>query len=291
MVFGEDDVDVLAVIYGPGRNLASVIANPNAAANTNGLWEAILRFSNAVIVDSSTSQKLETVSIVVPPQVQAKRTVAAPTPVGGSTPLEFGENDVDTALHILFAQILCAACFECMCNPPGGDWSGLSLTVEGEVYRWTSLPRVTAEGAKRPDHVIQFSSPRPTLLAIESKDKASDVEGGIGPRLSEYVSSIYLQLPNIARKAGATIWLPAASIMKFGVPPVVSAAAFQYRSLSELQSVKNSSKCDLVFGLEFRAGSGQTVIHVEANAKLDWLLALMNEGAAKLPGRLIIQIH
>ena len=44
------------------------------------------------------------------------------------SPLKIGENDVDTILHTIFTQLKSSEIkiFEGMCNPPGGDWSGIS---------------------------------------------------------------------------------------------------------------------------------------------------------------------
>ncbi len=126
MIFGEDDVDVLSVIYGPGRNLEQVIDNPAAASTLNGLWEAILRFSNALIIDP-LSERLDQVSLMVPERVKAKAEEIDLTPAGTDIPNEFGENDVDSLLHLIFGHETACSSFECMCNPPGGDWSGLSF--------------------------------------------------------------------------------------------------------------------------------------------------------------------
>lgn len=87
----------------------------------------------------------------------------------------FSEQDVDTTIHLLFAHQENLKVFEVTCNPPGGDWSGLSILdfETGEEFRWTSLPRVSSAGGKRPDHVIEFllDNGHWGLLAIESNDR------------------------------------------------------------------------------------------------------------------------
>ena len=59
-----------------------------------------------------------------------------------------------------------------MCNPPGGDWSGVTLLDfgSGAEYRWTSLPRVSGKDGKRPDHVIEFAraAGQPIKVASEA---------------------------------------------------------------------------------------------------------------------------
>jgi hypothetical protein len=291
MIFGETDVDILSVVYGPGRNLRQVMSNLTEAANTNGLWEAILRFSNAVLIDSLTGAALNPISVLVPERVQARPTVVAGTPAGSEIPLEFGENDVDSALHLIFAQALCSSCFECMCNPPGGDWSGISLRVNGYALRWTSLPRVTAEGSKRPDHVVQFDGPNPALLAIESKNDAAAVETGIGPRLVQYVSSLLTHAPNITRKISDVAWNPAINAKRVVSPPVISAAAFHYHRESELAEVDRRAGCHLTLGFEFDRANGRTIVHAKGHRKLDWLFRFLDRAARDFNGRLIVEIN
>lgn len=96
--------------------------------------------------------------------------------------------------------------FEGMCNPPGGDWSGLSAINfrTGSEYRWTSLPRVSAVGGKRPDHVVLFDTEGEnfTLLAIESKDVPSKIADNLGPRLTTYIEQLS-ETPPIAVKKNA----------------------------------------------------------------------------------------
>jgi hypothetical protein len=291
MMFGERDVDVLSVIYGPGRNFQQVISDPAQAAQSNGLWEAILRFSNLVLIDSLKGQGLPRISMVVPARVQARQTGQAATPAGAENPLEFGENDVDSVLHLIFAHALPAECFECMCNPPGGDWSGLSFELDPDVFRWTSLPRVTAQGAKRPDHVVQFRAPNTALLAIESKDRAASMETGIGPRLTEYVSSLLTHAPNITRGMEHATWNPAVNARRVTVPEIISAAAFQYRRPDELNAVTRTAGCDLILGFEFDSTTGGTVAHIKVNRQLNWLVNMIRTAAENLGRRLIVQIH
>ena len=96
-----------------------------------------------------------------------------------SVPQSFHEDDVDTGIHFLFSHLLHKVCFEGMCNPPGGDWSGLSIYYGDYEVRWLSLPRVSEEvNGKRPDHVLELFGvfDRPVLLSIESKEKSSNLE-------------------------------------------------------------------------------------------------------------------
>ena len=127
--------------------------------------------------------------------------------------------------------------FEGLCNPPGGDWSGISLTSEnGEIeYRWTSLPRVTGDGGKRPDHVLQFTgigSPN-TILSIESKDRYQDFEANIGPRLVAYVNDLLRSPATITRSLKLSeSWRHNANAASLQFK-VLSAGAFVYSGQME----------------------------------------------------------
>ena len=292
MLFGEEDVNVLSVIYGPAKNPEAVIKDPSKAAKSNGLWESIVRFSTAFLLDSTTSAKLKMISAVIPGREKAESTSKPKLPAGSTNPIRFGENDVDSALHTIFSRMLETLCFECICNPPGGDWSGFSLQMEDSIHRWTSLPRVTATKEKRPDHVIQFRKPKEFLLSIESKDGAGSVEPNIGPRLKQYVKSLLLFAPTICRGLQKqSQWNPFQAEHKPAALDVVTAAAFQLSSIKELDSVLSKGKCDAVLGFEFDREKGTTTLHLKANGDFPEIKDALHTAATQFAGRLIIQIH
>jgi len=146
MLFG-NGVNILSIVFGPAKSKTweTFAENPQQLAIDNGLWQAVMGLSNFVFADSATSDY-------------------------GA--LFHSEQDTDTAIHTLFSKQTSIGIFEGMCNPPGGDWSGVSVLDFNtlEEYRWTSLPRVSAVGGKRPDHIIQVSdtSKEPIFLSIES---------------------------------------------------------------------------------------------------------------------------
>ena len=92
---------------------------------------------------------------------------------------------------MLFTSLPSNKCFEGLCNPPGGDWSGLSVIVNQCEYRWVSLPRVSGEiNGKRPDHVLQLypnDNNNSIILSIESKDRSYDLETNVGIQLKQYI--------------------------------------------------------------------------------------------------------
>ena len=119
-----------------------------------------------------------------------------------SIPQNYHEDDVDTGIHYLFAHILNKICFEGMCNPPGGDWSGFSILDGNSEKRWLSLPRVSNDiDGKRPDHIIELFGvfEKPLLISIESKEKSIDLEPDVGSRLINYLKRLMDFIPNVER--------------------------------------------------------------------------------------------
>jgi len=113
----------------------------------------------------------------------------------------FSEQDVDTVIRLLFHNL--PESFECMSNPPGGDWSGLSMidTVKSEEYRWISLKRVRGLNSKLPDHVFQITrEPRILLIAVESKDTFTKVESGVGAGMRRFINDL-LNVPPVVKRS------------------------------------------------------------------------------------------
>ena len=104
------------------------------------------------------------------------------------------ENQIDTALFSIFeiyAGISSSQWHVCLCNPPGGDWSRISLLSETgkSLYIWNTLPRVRDEN-KLPDFVVQAIVPEARnsfVLSIESKDRPRNLELDIGHRMNQFV--------------------------------------------------------------------------------------------------------
>src|SRR5690606_33992217 len=92
----------------------------------NGLWQSVLSVSDAVLCDSATNLQGSALAYLSPHWASAVSFKPRPISVEPA-PVRNGEQDVDTVLHLVFARLAKAHCFEGLCNPPGGDWSGLSL--------------------------------------------------------------------------------------------------------------------------------------------------------------------
>lgn len=251
-----NDCDLLSVIYGPAPDSTWPLleSNPKELIRRNGLWESILNISDAILVDSSTDLVtnhgfLRSHWYKDAKEKQITKILVEPKPVA------FGENDVDTVLHTIFSRFGGSNVFEGMCNPPGGDWSGVSLLLKEKAmeYRWLSLPRVSGSDTKRPDHLFQLFglAPKPIILSIESKEKASSVEKDIGLKLSKYISNLLITPASIERSEDSLSWKHSRMNLDPGDYIFVSAVAFIETDPSQISSVAKKSKADIVFTFSF----------------------------------------
>jgi hypothetical protein len=270
MLIGED-TPVLSVVYGPAKKFMweNLLKDPCKLIQTNGLWEVILKLSDALIGDSKTNPKGKPIALTKEhwrtcfSESQNNNIMEENTVL---TPLQYNENDVDTTLHLLFSLYLNNQCFESMCNPPGGDWSGISLLQEEIEYRWLSLPRVSANKHKRPDHVIQFPNEN-IILSIESKHYYDTLEDHIGPRLSGYCKDLFETPPGAKRECeNKNTWTDNINDYQNVVYEYLSAAAFIKKNSAEIKKASMSSKCDLLFLINFD-DNGTAIIEVIATTK------------------------
>ena len=271
MLAGEQE-DILTIVYGPApastwQNLHN---NPKQLLN-NGLWESIFEISDALLVDSSTDKVnqhgyLRTHWNGSSPLVTHKKSIVEPKP------LQIGENDVDTVIHLLLAHYAGASIFESMCNPPGGDWSGISFqsidrTVE---LRWLTLPRVSSRGAKRPDHVFQLFIPEsnPIVICIESKETAASVESGIGPRLKSYIRHLLDSPASVSRQTGTIQWSHTTLTFNEKDFLMASAVAFKSDSKDKTDKVKERASADILISFTFSNGGDFCEIKLTPTSQL-----------------------
>ena len=249
-----DDIPIMTVIYGPAPSTMTdrLESNPTSLMVLNGLWEATIGLSDFVICDSLQAKH----PVLQLGRMHEMRMRKPPAPVSMPTntkhfPEEdyIGENDVDSILHAVFAHLLKEKCRELMCNPPGGDWSGVSLFNCGEELRWLTLPRVSAKGFKRPDHVIQIDD---AILSIESKNWLSNLESGIGPRLNGYCREIFKSRPSCRRWDGTQNWNDKTDDFRCPRLKFVSACAFLESGSSDLHNALVTAKTDIAIGIQFR---------------------------------------
>ena len=262
------NIEVMTYIYGPvvERNFIALIANPECLAASNGFWRAILSLSNYIALDVPvlTRPAINTydAEVLLDTSALKEHYIEQQPDENGlaqiafsSIPQSFHEDDVDAGIHFLFAHLLREVCFEGMCNPPGGDWSGLSVICDNHEVRWLSLPRVSEEvDGKRPDHVLELFGvfDRPVLLSIESKERSFDLEENVGDGLVNYIQNLMNYVPNVERLVYPHIgaWTQSDIRVDFNTFETISAAAYLRRSAQANRTVFEQSNCDMLFIME-----------------------------------------
>lgn len=291
MLFG-NDINLMAIVHGPAKSASwKVVRTTPNIARTNGLWEAILNLSNYVLADSTTAADgpfglLNEARIV---QEQSTVTFSYSTPT-----VEYSEHDVDTAIHTIFSRQHSLNVFESLCNPPGGDWSGVSVldSSTGDEYRWTSLPRVSSNSGKRPDHIIQLTLEKETIfLSIESKGLANKLEPNIGKDLISFVSTLFSTLPTAYRPHGNHSSAFTGSSVPLKNYRIISGGAFCYRSLTELDNAIKDKSLHFAMAFEFKAMGEKSILHFKALEGYDFLADLLSKIISDFKGWFEIKIH
>ena len=264
-----DDIKVLSVVYGPASEtmVEKLSKSPHELGKENGLWESVLSLSDYVICDSMRSST----PVVQRGWIDRRRNTPRPSAIRMSANPSHcprvgceGEHDVDSALHMLFAYVLGGRCFEAMCNPPGGDWSGVSLVFGGREYRWLTLPRVSSSGSKRPDHVVQVGDS--AVVSIESKDYLKNLEPKIGSRLNRYCQDLFGHPPSCVRPAGGK-WTDCTSGFLFPDMTYVSACAFIDRASDDARDALVKTQTNVAFLVSF--DKEETTIRIRLSADCD----------------------
>lgn len=258
------DVEILTYIYGPmiENNLNLLDKDPIKLAERNGLWRSILALSNYVVLDVPVlaRKKYDAERIYDTTRIKEYFTSIgideslSDRPAFSSVPVNFGEDDVDTGIHYLFTHILGRYCFEGMCNPPGGDWSGFSV-IDGDCEnRWLSLPRVSdVVNGKRPDHILELFGvfDRPLLLSIESKERSVDLEPDVGTKLVTYIRKLMEYVPSAKRQISPSAgeWCWGDHKIRFNDFETISAAAY-LRDYAEPASTVFKKNCEILFVMD-----------------------------------------
>lgn len=254
MIFGEE-ITIFTIIYSP--NVPEYIINSisNGEFNVlrrNGLFNAILDGSDYTLVDSFKHDKC----FEIPSQHSntPNEILNIAIPKINRKPERIGENDIDTVIHMIFKDIKYV--FESFTNPPGGDWSGISIIDNQYEYRWTSLNR-EPKNVKRPDHIFQIKSDE--LLVIESKERYSTLinkEKNVGPKMIAFLSDLLFDRPiNAKKKHGEKEYSGTDEKINTSYFNFLSAVAFYVKNDSEISKEscsKLATNCDvdLVFGIK-----------------------------------------
>lgn len=261
-MLSDNDNEIMTILYGPilYRNYQLLMNNADTLARNNGLWKSILALSNYVLLDApilgnSKVKDVEELLFTTGYKQQYMRLKKYASLIEGrafsSAPQEYHEDDVDTGIHYLFTEVLKPVCFEGMCNPPGGDWSGFSVLDHNSEKRWLSLPRVSDEiDGKRPDHIIEIFGvqDKPILLSIESKERSADLEDNVGSRLITYIEHLMGYIPNVEKDLSPDAeWQRGSGHVNKNDFVMVSAAAYLKEYAQSSTTVHQSSNCDMLF--------------------------------------------
>ena len=254
----KDSARMICIVYGPAKKKTWKLLEKglDVLASNNGLWQSIYKICDGVLIDSVTKAEPEYIQINQSPlEVQSELTV----PYNSEYDVLHSEHDVDTAIHQILTR---SGLAECLCNPPGGDWSGINYYRRGEIYRWTSLPRVSEIGGKRPDHVFQQELKDGNLfISIESKGKGSDLEDEIGVNLVAYLNDLFSLVPTSIKKVN-TEWRLYNNRADLGDYQVISVGAFIFKNEDELKVQLERGCLDCILAFEFRKPS---VLHLLSN--------------------------
>ena len=265
-MLSDKDNEYLTIIYGPifYKNYIQLTKNPYLLARSNGLWKSILALSDFLLLDapilknpsiSDIEEILDTSDIKRHYLGEKNNTNKITSKAFSSRPTQYHEDDVDTGIHFFFTELLKDFCFEGMCNPPGGDWSGFSVIHNSIEKRWLSLPRVSNDiEGKRPDHIIEIFgmsySYKPVLLSIESKERSANLEENVGEQLKTYIHHLMSFEPNVEREFRSKNGWSKGTYVSKDEFITISAAAYLDSSSQPDTYVVDKSKCDMLFVLK-----------------------------------------
>lgn len=282
MVMG-NRIKLMSIVYDPAKTETyHDLRNKNY--ESNGLWQSIFKLSDYALFDSINYPK---------PIFHELTNNRCPNnrPVEfrfvHASLKEFTEYDIDTTIHTLFTQHNIDNIKECFCNPPGGDWSGISYFNGDEEYRWTSLPRVSYIGGKRPDHIIEvIENNKDIFISIESKGIGTKLENKIGVNLKTYIEDIFLTPPTAKKTAGGD-WHNHISTINVRTHRIISVGAFLFSNATELNKLFTEKQLDAIIAIEY----GRTIkLHVVMAPEEEDFLPILEAVKSNFSG-LIIKVH
>lgn len=253
MLAGENK-DILTIVYGPALSSTWEYLDTNPIRLfSNGLWESIFAVSDALLIDSSTDNVKKHGYLKSHWSKTVKNGINIEKVI--PKPIRIGENDVDTIIHLILAHYSSSYVFEGMCNPPGGDWSGISLqsTKRDLELRWLTLPRVSNANEKRPDHVFQLFLPnqKPIIICVESKETDRNIEENIGFRLKSYIKYLLKTTSSVEKSNLNKRWEKSTHQINESDFDFAAVAAFISNDESQINRVKTKANCDLLMAFFF----------------------------------------
>lgn len=299
VMLSSENAEVMTFIYGPllKNNFDLLCKDPGELAKRSGFWRVFLALSDYFVLDVPLlpvrAGQVERIIYNTP----MKKTYTGQRANGNyqmtavsTIPNTYHEDDVDTVIHSLFSHILPSGNFEGMCNPPGGDWSGMSVVLNNKEYRWLSLPRVSTE-SKRPDHVIEMFGlgEKPILLVIESKDRKADLENSVGVHLKAYLKYLFSFTPSVERPLSGK-WEISNARINEGHFNMVSAGAYISNEMFSPTDIFKRCQCDMVFALFPNTSSGKWDLRIYANTPAGETIKKHISDSLKAAGETIINM-
>jgi hypothetical protein len=256
-MLASENILVITYIYGPliEKNYRLLLSDPFSISDISGFWRAFLSLSDFVLLDAPLLNHSKEVINKFIDNRDVKQAYIQKSITGNfsripipNIPNGYREDDVDTVLHFIFSYLL-ENTREGMCNPPGGDWSGLSIYLDDCEYRWLSLPRVSSNNSKRPDHVSAMfvEGEKPILFVIESKEHGNKLEENIGYQLKSYIDWLMNFPPSVYREDHANEWCDTDKIINIANFEMISVGAYIDDARNDNMNVLRKSKCDLIF--------------------------------------------
>ena len=292
MLFG-NDINILSIVYGPAhKNTWNRFKDDYVSlANDNGLWQAVINLSNYIIADSVTSEFGPLGNNI---QSNINKISKKIILNAAKSNVEYGEHDIDTAIHLLFTKSNPQNIYEAMCNPPGGDWSGITiiLTEKMTEYRWTSLPRVSESKAKRPDHVIQIDTGSKTVfLSIESKNLAKNLDDDIGVRLKNYIKLLFKNKPTAFRKNYGKWAIYNENKFTLKNYDIYTGGAFCFKNNEQMVQALEDGKLDFILAFEFKKNTEPSILHVLFGKQCKFISNVIENCCRVFGNGLEVKIH
>ena len=276
-MLSSENAEVMTFIYGPlnNTNYNLLLNNPNDLARRSGFWRVFMSLSDFFVLDVPllNAPKIHAEEIIDNTQIKKSYVSQQPSSdfcreIVPIVPNSYHEDDVDTIIHSIFMHLIPTDCFEGMCNPPGGDWSGMSVMLNNIEYRWLSLPRVSTN-CKRPDHVIEIFgiTTKPALLIIESKDRKTDLENNVGLQLKSYLDFLFSFTASVERGASGE-WEISSTTISNDQFELISAVAYVSDSDSIPSDIFARCNCDMVFALHPNVTANKWNLRIFANTPI-----------------------
>lgn len=277
---------IMAIISGPAtkHTWEKLQKAPKELCESNGLFEAIFSCCNYLFIDSATCDQY---IFMHTSATLKKNTDIIKFPYIQKPVVRFFEHDTDCAIHQILSSHEEIGIHECFCNPPGGDWSGISLFMNDKEYKWTSLPRVS-KSCKRPDHIFQIErNGNLIFVPIESKGYGINLENNIGNRLKDYINDLFNSEPTAYKTIDSNEWRFFDGTIDKMNYSMISVGAFLYKNERELATQLIRGNLDAIFAFEF---GDITTLHFYANANGDILLDYLKRIALE-QSSFVIKVH